>query len=202
MKLGPRYKIAKRLGAPIFEKTQTRAFALSAERSAKAKKKGGRGGSDYSKQLIEKQKLRLSYGLTEKQFSTYAAVALKQHGSSPAILFGLLERRLDSIVYRAGLAPTRRAARQMVSHGHITVNGKRSTIPSQQLSVGDAFAVRDGSKESALFTVLAEKLKEHAAPAWITFDSSTLSGTLEKEPAYSKDDTYADLGAVFEFYTR
>jgi small subunit ribosomal protein S4 len=101
MKLGPRYKIAKRLGAQIFEKTQTQRFVLSRERSAK-NKKGRRGGSDYQRQLIEKQKLRLSYSLTEKQFSTYVARALESKVPQ-ATLFNELETRLDSIIYRMGL---------------------------------------------------------------------------------------------------
>jgi small subunit ribosomal protein S4 len=201
MKLGPRYKIAKRLGAPIFEKTQTQKFMLSQQRSAKAKKKG-RGGSDYSRQLIEKQKLRLTYGLTEKQFASYVEKALESHQNPQAILFGHLETRLDSIAYRAGLAPTRRAARQLVSHGHLTVNGVRTTIPSYHVSVGDSFAVRDGSKESKMFGGLEDKLKEHKFPAWISFDSATHAGKLETEPSYSKEDTAADIGAVFEYYTR
>ncbi len=202
MKLGPRYKICKRLGSSIFEKCQTRAFTLSAERSASAKKKGRRGGSDYSRQLIEKQKLRLTYGLTEKQFASYVKKALESHQNPQAILFGLLETRLDSVAYRAGLSPTRRAARQMVSHGHLMVNGTRVTIPSYRLSVGDVVSVREGSKESVLFGGLSEKLKEHRAPAWVSFSADTKEGKLESEPAYSKDDVPADIGAVFEYYTR
>jgi small subunit ribosomal protein S4 len=203
MKLGPRYKIAKRLGAQIFEKTQTRRFTLSAERSAAAKKKHrGRGGSDYSRQLIEKQKLRLTYGLTEKQFSSYVKKALESHQNPQAVLFGLLETRLDSAAYRVGLAPTRRAARQFVSHGHFTVNGTRVTIPSYHLSVGDVIAIREGSKGSGIFAGLSDKLKEHKAPVWISFDAEENGGTLKSEPAFSRDDVPADIGAVFEYYTR
>ena len=202
MKLGPRYKIAKRLGAQIFEKTQTRAFTLSAERSAASKKKKGRGGSDYSKQLIEKQKLRLTYGLTEKQFSSYVAKALENHVNPQGILFGLLETRLDATAYRAGFAPTRRAARQMASHGHLLVNGVRSTIPSQRLHVGDVVSLREGSKESGLFTGLDDKFKEFKFPSWLSVNVETKEAKLENEPAYSKEDTAADIGAVFEYYTR
>ena len=203
MKLGPRYKIAKRLGAQIFEKTQTRRFTLSAERSAASKKRGrGRGGSDYSRQLIEKQKLRLTYGLTEKQFSSYVKKALESHQNPQGVLFGLLETRLDALAYRAGLAPTRRAARQMASHGHLTVNGTRVTIPSYRLAPGDVVAIREGSKESGLFTMLADKLKEHKTPQWIAFDGNENTATLKSEPAFSKDDVPADIGAVFEYYTR
>ncbi|MBV9349599.1 MAG: 30S ribosomal protein S4 [Patescibacteria group bacterium] len=202
MKLGPRYKICKRLGSSIFEKCQTRAFTLSAERSMGAKKKRGRAGSDYSRQLIEKQKLRLTYGLTEKQFSSYVEKALESHANPQAVLFGLLEKRLDSLAYRAGLAPTRRAARQLASHGHLVVNGTRSTIPSHRLSVGDVITIREGSKESGLFTGLEEKLKEYKTPAWIMIRSDTKEVSLADEPAYSREDTPADIGAVFEYYTR
>ncbi|MDO8523915.1 MAG: 30S ribosomal protein S4 [bacterium] len=201
MKLGPRYKICKRLGSSIFEKCQTRAFTLSAERSAGAKKKGRRG-SDYSRQLIEKQKLRLTYGLTEKQFASYVKKALESHQNPQAVLFGFLESRLDSIAYRAGLTGTRRAARQMVSHGHLIVNGIRVTTPSYRVSVGDVISVREGSKGSALFGGLPERLKEHRAPAWVSFDASMKEGKLESEPAFSKEDVPADIGAVFEYYTR
>lgn len=201
MKLGPRYKICKRLGSSIFEKCQTRRFTLSAERSARTKKRG-RPGSDYSKQLIEKQKLRLTYGLTEKQFSTYVEKALESHENPQAVLFGLLESRLDSVAYRAGLAATRRAARQIVSHGHLLVNGKRTTVPSYRVSKGDVVSIRDGSKESGLFSGLPEKLKEFKSPSWVAYNLEANEGALAEEPRYSKEDTPADLGAVFEYYTR
>ena len=201
MKLGPRYKIAKRLGAQIFEKTQTRAFLLSKERSEKNRKKGRRGGSDYQRQLIEKQKLRLSYGLSEKQFGNYVADALASK-TPQATLFVNLETRLDSIAYRMGLASTRRAARQMVSHGHLTVNGKKTTVPSHRVKAGDVIAVRQGSREGALFGGISEKLKDHKMPAWVEFDASSMEGKVTGEPSVASHDAIADIGAVFEFYTR
>lgn len=200
MKLGPRYKIAKRLGAPIFEKTQTQRFVLSKERSAK-NQKGRRGGSDFQRQLIEKQKMRLTYGLTEKQFSMYVKRALQS--STPQItLFNELETRLDSIVYRMGLASTRRHSRQIVSHGHITVNGRRVTIPSYRVSVGDEIAIREGSKTSPLFANVVDKLKEFRAPSWTLFDTGVLQGSMTKLPVLAEQDAAADMGAVFEYYTR
>ena len=201
MKLGPQYKIAKRLGAPIFRKTQTKSFMLSKERSSASQKKR-RGGSDYSRQLIEKQKMRFSYGLTERQFKSYVSQALASTKNPQATLFGFLESRLDSIAYRMGLAGTRRAARQMVSHGHITVNGKRVTIPSYRVAVGDAVAIREGSRDSGLFTVLSEQLKEYRAPSWVLFDPEKREGSLVSAPVFSEQDSAADIGAVFEYYTR
>lgn len=200
MKLGPRYKIAKRLGSPIFEKTQTQRFVLSKERSEK-NRKGRRGGSDFQRQLIEKQKMRLTYGLTEKQFSTYVKRAL-QSSTPQATLFNELETRLDSLAYRMGLALTRRHSRQIVSHGHLTVNGKRVTIPSYRVAVGDVVAIREGSRTSPLFANIVDKLKEFKMPSWATFDTGTLSGSMTKDPVLAEQDAAADMGAVFEYYTR
>lgn len=203
MKLGPRYKICKRLGASIFEKCQTQAFQLSAARSAKTRtKRGRRGGSEYQKQLIEKQKLRLSYGLSEKQFRSYINRALENHTNPPQTLFELLERRLDSVVYRMGLARTRREARQIVSHGHITVNGRRITIPSYQVKTTDAIAIREGSRGTTLFANASERLAEYSAPRWVSFDPSAMAGALKEAPVFSDQDMVSDIGAVFEYYTR
>lgn len=205
MQLGPRYKICKRLGSSIFEKCQTRRFALSKERSAanlKGKRRRRGGVSDFSRQLIEKQKLRLTYGLTESQFSTYVKKALESEENPQSSLFSFLESRLDSIAYRMGLAPTRRAARQLVSHGHLLVNGKRVTTPSYRVSVSDVVTIRDGSRESGLFAGLSEKLKELRTPSWVSFDPDKKEGALKSSPVFSEQDTAADIGAVFEYYTR
>ena len=203
MIIGPKYKICKRLGSSIFEKCQTQRFQLSQARTSQKKQKGGRrGGSDYSRQLLEKQKMRLTYGLTEKQFASYVTKALERHTNPAAVLFELLETRLDSTAYRMGLTPTRRAARQLVSHGHLTVNGRRVTVPSYQISVGDKISIREGSREGALFGGLSERLKEYKSPSWIAFNPETQEGNLTTTPAFSQNDAPADLGAVFEYYTR
>jgi len=202
MKLGNRYKICKRLGASIFEKCQTQSFQLSAARSAKNKKKGRRNVSEFNRQLIEKQKLRLMYGLTEGQFSRYIETALENHVNPQETLFQGLETRLDSIIYRMGLAGTRRMARQIASHGHITVNGTRVTIPSYRMRVGDAIAVREGSRSSSLFANANEKLAEYNAPAWVSFNATTFDGSLTSLPSLAGQDTGVDMQAVFEFYTR
>lgn len=202
MKLGPRYKICKRLGSSIFEKCQTRQFALSKERTS-AQKKGKRANvSDYNRQLIEKQKLRLTYGLSESQFAGYVKKALEGHSNPQQSLFEHLETRLDSVAYRMGLASTRRAARQLVSHGHLMVNGKRVTVPSFRVSAGDSVSIREGSRESGLFTGLTDKLKEYRFASWVTFDPGEKVGTLSRPPAVGEQDSLADMGAVFEYYTR
>lgn len=201
MKLGPKYKIAKRLGASVFEKTQTQKFALALERSQGKKK--GRGPSEFGKQLLEKQKIRLSYGLTEKQFRQYVDKSLVTHGRNPIdVIHELLEMRLDNLVYRMGLAPTRRAARQMVSHGHITVNGVKTTIPSQQIKIGDRIAIREGSKDAKYFENFAEKFMERPLPSWLTWNPKAMEGGVAVLPTRESASPAGDLVTVLSFYSR
>lgn len=201
MKLGPRYKICKRLGSSIFEKCQTQRFQLSEARTAKNKKRR-RAGSEFNRQLIEKQKMRLMYGLTEKQFSQYVEKALENHVNPQQTLFQALESRLDSVVYRMGLAGTRRMARQLVSHGHMTVNGKRMTVPSYRVKPTDVLAVREGSRGSSLFANLNETLAEYRAPEWVAYNPTSFEGALKQLPSYTAGEMGVDVQAVFEFYTR
>lgn len=204
MKIGSKYKIAKRLGASVFEKTQTQKFALASERSALNKKRGrGRGGTEYGKQLLEKQKVRFTYGLSERQFRNYVEEAMTATSMSPVeALHQSLEVRLDNVVYRLGLASTRRAARQIVSHGHITVNGIKTTIPSRRVYVGDRIGVREGSKGAGLFTTFAEKFAERPLPSWLTFNPSSMEGGLQVLPTAEGADPAGDLVTVVSFYSR
>lgn len=205
MKIGPKYKIGKRLGSAVFEKCQTQKFALSQARSEQNKKRGKRKGirSEYGKQFLEKQKVRFTYGITEKQFKNYVIKANKIKNSKPIEnLYHSLEQRLDNVVYRLGLAPTRRAARQMVSHGHILVNGRKNTVPSTHISVNDIIKIREGSKTSSLFLTLEEKLKDYTSPNWVSYDSKKGEGVLKQIPNYSRPELHFDLTGVMEFYSR
>jgi len=198
-----KYKVAKRLGANIFEKTQTQKFALSEARAKKAKR-GGRGGSDFNRQLLEKQRVRFTYGLKEKELYNYAKRAYTEKDPSQS-LHSMLEMRADSVAYRAGLASTRRAARQMVSHGHVKINGTRITTPSYRLKKGDVLEIREGSKKSPLFgrftEAEAEKVGQNT-PSWLAFDPSLLKVTIAGEPMYGITETTLDYPVVFEFYSR
>ncbi|MEK7060569.1 MAG: 30S ribosomal protein S4 [Patescibacteria group bacterium] len=204
MKTGPRYKIAKRLGASVFEKAQTQKFALSADRSAKNKKRRGGRQSEYGKQMLEKQKVRITYGLPEKQFRNYVRKSLAEvHNVQPSDrLHELLETRLDNVVWRLGLSPTRRGARQMVAHGHVTVNGKKSRIPSQALFVGDKISVREGSLKHGVLIGFGERFLERPLPSWLTWDPKSMEGSVKERPTTSSADTAGDLVAVLSFYTR
>lgn len=197
-----KYKIGKRLGVGIFEQLQTQKFALSDARSKnKKEKRGRRGGSDYGRQLLEKQRLRFTYGITERQLTNYAKAASKAADSSLA-LHRALEMRADNAVYRASLAPTRRAARQMVSHGHIRVNDKRITVPSYALRIGDVLSPREGSRSRALFADLANTEERGGAlPSWIRFDAALIRAEITGEPA-TAEGAGIDYPTVFEFYSR
>ncbi len=202
MKTAQKYKICRRLGPGVFEKCQTPKFVASAARHDKARKdKRPKQRSGYATQFIEKQKVRFTYGLSEKQFANYIEESVQQK-VSPATehLFELLETRLDNVVYRLGLAHTRRLSRQMVSHGHFLVNGIKSTVASQRIRVGDKISVREGSKKSVLFANVSEKMKEYTMPAWLKFNVETLTGVVEGKPKNTED--YLELNTVLEFYSR
>jgi len=200
LQIKSKYKIAKRLGAGIFEQTQTQKFALSEARSKKDKR-GGRGGSDFGRQLLEKQRVRFTYGLSERQLSNYAQAAMTEKDPSTE-LHRSLEMRADSILYRAGFSPTRRAARQALSHGHVKINGTRTTRPSYRLKKGDKMEVRDAARKSPLYAGLPEKEDKRPAPSWLSADVNLLAIEVTGEPQYNQMEAGLDYPTVFEFYSR
>jgi small subunit ribosomal protein S4 len=202
MIIGPKYKIAKRLGAPIFEKTQTQKFALSEARTARNKTRKGGMMSDYKKQLIEKQKMRFSYGISEKQLSRYVKESFAKGHQPISELMERLESRLDNVVYRLGFAKTRRLARQIVSHGHIMVNGRRLNIPSHKVTVGDIISIREQSKPSPLFLALEESLGSYVPARWLSLNIKELKGEKKAEPTYEPTETLFDPQQVLEYYSR
>jgi len=203
MKTPPRYKTAKRLGASVFEKAQTAKFALSADRSAKNKKRSRGRQSEYGKQMLEKQKVRVTYGLTEKQFRGYVNKALAAHSAKPSEqLHELLEMRLDNVVWRLGLTATRRGARQMVAHGHVCVNGKKIRVPSHILKVDEVISIREGSKDHGVLTGFGERFLERPMPSWLRWDPKKMEGSLIERPTASSADPAGDLTTVLSFYTR
>ena len=203
MKIGPKFKIAKRLGASIFEKTQTAKFELSVARSAN-QRRGRRPGqmSDYKRQLLEKQKMRFTYGISERQLRRYVDEAVEKSHQPVAIIMDRLESRLDNVIYRMGLAKTRRLARQIASHGHICVNGKKMTIPSHRVKVGDVLSIREGSRQTGLFVDLSEKHEPAGVPAWVTFDVKKMEGEMKAAPVYDPISSLFDPEQVMEYYSR
>lgn len=202
MRIGPKYKIARRLGAPIFEKTQTPKYALSLSRKEKNVTSGrNKPKSEFGRELIEKQKARFTYGLSEKQFRKYVDKALRTKNPAQT-LFTTLESRLDNVLFRAGFTKTRAQARQVASHGHFLVNDKRVTIPSILLSADDTVSLRLGSADGALFKEVAERMKTLAVPIWLEVSSEKRSAKVSGEPVYVPQEHIFDLGVVIEFYNR
>ena len=190
------YKVCRRLGTAIFEKCQTQKFA----RTMSEKKGRPRNVSTYGLQLLEKQKTRFSYGIREGQLSKYVEAAISKTGNPISNLFENLEMRLDNVVYRMGIAKTRRQARQEVSHGHFLVNGKKSRVPSTHLKIGDTVSIRPISITRGPFTNLDKKLKEYNLPPWLEFDINSLQGKVKGKP--SAQEGLLDLSSVLEFYSR
>lgn len=201
MKIGPKFKIAKRLGAPVFEKTQTQKFALSQARGGKQQKRPGQM-SDFKKQLIEKQKLRYTYGITERQLQRYVNDSIARSHQPASLLVERLESRLDNVIYRMGLVKTRRMARQVVSHGHIKVNGKRFTIPSHEVKVSDVIEIREGSKTCGVFTPLHDNYDGAGIPAWVSFDVKKMTGEVKGTPQSQPAERLFDVEQVLEYYSR
>lgn len=202
MKLGPKYKIARRLGAEVFEKTQSPKFVLS-EQKRKDKRGYRRPPSVYGQQLLAKQKVRVMYGLSEKQFSNYVKKAIEAKGNNaPEILYQLLERRLDSVILRAGFATTRQQARQIASHGHMKVNGTRTNVPSHQVKEGDVISVKESSQDKPLFANLEQQSKDVTVPTWIMPDVKAKSLSVKGEPTYDATNVPFDLQTVIQFYKR
>ncbi len=204
MKVSSKYKVCKRLGSSVYEKCQTQKYMLSESRSAKGSKSGRkpRGLSDYARQLLEKQRMRFTYGVSEKQFAGYIKEAMAQQKMDPqSAIVCFIESRLDNVVYRMGLGKTRRLGRQLVSHGHILINGRKVTIPSYRVKVGDKIEVREGSKNRTYFqNLMNEEILTSAD--WVSFNIKKLIGEVKSVPTPQNTELHSDLTEVLAFYSR
>lgn len=195
---GPVYKKSRRLGFSVLENGKELARRPYGPGIHGADRK--RKSSEYGVQLTEKQKLRFMYGLNEKQFRKTFDRAAQMRGITGENFLNLLECRLDNIVYRLGLAKTRRAARQIVNHGHITVNGSKVNIPSYEVKVGDVVAVKEQSLEHpAIKEAVSATLNR---PAYVTFDDKKMSGTLVRLPDRSELNQEINESLIVEYYNR
>jgi small subunit ribosomal protein S4 len=160
--------------------------------------------SDYAVQLREKQKVKRLYGVMEKQFRRYVAEAERQEGVSGENLLRLLEQRLDNVVYKLGLAPSRQAARQMVTHAHIRLNDKKVDVPSIQVKAGDIISVKESSKKKPLFVELSERMKNDSSelPSWLKIDGKKMVGTVTGQPVREDSDGFIEEQLIIEFYSR
>ena len=158
--------------------------------------------SDRGVQLIEKQKARFSYGMMEKQFRRFFADAERQPGVTGDNLKVLLEKRLDNVVYRLGFADSRNQARQIVLHGHISVNGRRANVPSRLVKEGDNISVREASMRNEYFKRLVEEVKAKVVPPWLSVDRVKLAGQVVSQPILDEASFKFDGKTIVEYYSR
>lgn len=180
----------------------TPAFLGISKESHRQAKRANRKKSEYGIQLTEKQKAKFIYGLLEKQFRGYYDRAKKMEGITGENLLILLERRIDNVVFRLGLANTRRQARQIVRHGHIAVNGKRLDIPSALVKAGDVISVMEGSRSKEYFKGMAETLAGKTVPAWLIQDTENLGGKVDRYPTREEIDVPIEEHLIVELYSK
>jgi len=195
---GSSYKQARRVGFSISETGKELARRPYGPGQHGASRKGKL--SNYGEQLKEKQKVRFMYGVNERQFKKTFTEAGKMKGMHGENFLKLLESRLDNVVYRLGLATTRRGARQLVNHGHITVNGKKVDIPSYRVKAGDVIAVKENSKDHPAVKVALEKVTKRVE--FVTFDDKKLEGKFVRLPERSELNADINEALIVEFYNR
>jgi small subunit ribosomal protein S4 len=207
---GPICKLCRREGEKLFLKGQRCFTAKCAfERRAYPPGEHGRDAqfrrrrvSDYSRQLREKQKTRRLYGVSERQFRRYYRSALKKRGLTGSNLLQMLERRLDNVVYRLGYSESRAHARQLVTHGHFNINGRRTDIPSILVRPDDKIEVREGSQKTTYFKELAELAESRTVPGWLERDEKKLSGRVLQMPERRDVDATVNETLIVEYYSR
>lgn len=197
---GPKTRISRRFGMPIFGPSKSldrRNYAPGAHGSKSRRKK-----TDYALRLAEKQKFRYYYGLQERQFRAVYEKARRQRGVTGETMLQILETRLDNLVYRLGLAPSRLAARQMVVHGHLLIKGNRVDIPSYAVQVNDTIEVREASVSKQLAVKNIESSTSRSVPEWLNLDKVLLKGVLLRMPTRDEIQPIGDEQVVVEFYSR
>ncbi|MFH1657575.1 MAG: 30S ribosomal protein S4 [bacterium] len=211
MKKEPKCKICRRCGSKLSLKgerclTQKCAMIRKPYHPGEKSKKGrGRNMSDYGKELIEKQKLKNWYNLSERQFENYTNAILEQKSTSEnpvLLLIQKLESRFDNVIFRLGWAPSRPKARQLISHRHFTINGRRVNIASYMLKINDEISVCAISRKKKVFETLSRDLKSYEAPSWIKLDKDKLEGKIIAKPSLEEATPPAEVSTVFEYYSR
>jgi small subunit ribosomal protein S4 len=197
---GPRVRISRRFGVPIFGPTKylERRNYGPGMHGPKSRRKT----TDYGLGLLEKQKLRYYYGLMERQFRGVYEKALRRRGVTGEQMLQILETRLDNVVYHLGFGSTRAAARQLVGHGHVRVNGRKVSIPSYALRVNDTVDVRDHSRSRQMATKNLESATSRAVPDWLSLNKDAFKGVVMRIPTRDEIQPIANEQAVVEFYSR
>jgi len=207
---GPVCKLCRREGEKLFLKgprcfTPKCAFerrGYAPGMHGKSSQYTRRRESDYHRQLRAKQKARRVYGILERQFHRYYAASIKRRGLTGLNMLQLLESRLDNVVFRLGYADNRSQARQLVTHGHFSVNGRRTDVPSMVLMAGDTVSVREGSRKREYFKNLPGAAEARTIPAWLDRDLNNLAGTILRMPDRSEIDGNLAEQSIVEYYSR
>ncbi len=202
---GPKCKLARREGTDLFLKSARRSLDSKCKLDTKPGQHGVRSGmrmSDYGNQLREKQKLRRTYGILERQFRRYFGEAARRKGSTGTNLLQLLESRLDNVVYRMGLGSTRAEARQLVTHGSITVNGKVLNVPSALVKAADVVGVTDKAKGQLRIQDALQLAEKVGFPSWVEVDVKKMSGTFKGAPDRSEFGQDINESLVVELYSK
>jgi small subunit ribosomal protein S4 len=211
--LGPVCRLCRREGEKLFLKGERcftpkcgfekRSFAPGVHGKTGSRSRTATGReSDYARQLRAKQKARRVYGMMERQFHRYYVMAQKSHGLTGFTLLQLLETRLDNIVFRMGFTTSRAQARLLVTHGHFTVNGRRTDVPSMLMNSGDVIQVREGSRDTTYFKELLDVAEKRTFPAWLNRDLKNLTGTVQRLPERAEIDGNLNEQLIVEFYSR
>ena len=203
--IGPKCKLARREGTDLFLKSARRSLDSKCKLDSKPGQHGVRSGlrlSDYGKQLREKQKLRRTYGLLERQFQRYFAEAARRRGSTGENLLQLLESRLDNVVYRMGFGSTRAEARQLVTHRAVTINGKKNNVPSAWVKAGDVVAVKEGAKTQLRIVDALQLAEKIGFPSWVEVDVKKMAGTFKGAPDRSEFGQDINESLVVELYSK
>jgi small subunit ribosomal protein S4 len=212
--LSPVCKLCRREGEKLYLKgercftpkcaIEKRTFAPGQHGRTGSRSGGNRSGreSDYLRQLRAKQRARRVYGILERQFRRYYEVARGRHGLTGLNLLQILESRLDNVVYRLGFASSRAQARLLVTHGHFTVNDRRTDVPSMLLREGDVIAVRDGSRGLEYFKILGDLADARTSPSWLNRDTRQLSGAIQRLPERAEIDGILNEQLIVEYYSR
>ncbi len=197
---GPRVRISRRFGIPMFGPTKylERRNYPPGVHGPKSRRKL----TDYGLGLVEKQKLRYYYGLLERQFRGVYQKALRRRGVTGEHMLQILETRLDNVVYHLGFGTTRAAARQMVAHGHVAVNGRKVNIPSYALKVNDVITVKDTTVSHQMATRAMELSTSRAVPDWLVLNKDEFKGVVMRVPTREEINPIANEQAVVEFYSR
>lgn len=208
--IGPVCKLCRREGEKLFLKGE-RCYSSKCAMERRAYPPGQHGRtaqwsrsrtSDFGNQLRAKQKARRVYGVLERQFRRYYKQSLKARGLTGLTLLRVLESRLDNVIYRMGFASSRAQARQLVSHGHFEVNGRRTDVPSMQIKIGDVIQVREGSRKKTILKDLMAIAEEKNAPDWIARDVKKMSGGITRLPERAEIDANLNEQLIVEYYSR